>query len=569
MANTIVFEDNFNRGDGGLGANWTTLIAGLNIVSNEAKFTISNGSERITTGVGSPDQYVQTVWTTVSGGTSRISLLLRSNSTGLDTYNVQFRKNNTDIVLYRIIGGATDQTWDGPNNSLDWQDGDLIRAEAITVGVTVEVKVYRNDVLVESFVDSHANRILVEGYTGLRDPVINDVCDDYSTGRSDGSGVMPTEDTYPNGYTHRFEPHVDNAEVIGSDHNNFAVLYKFTDPAFKTTANGGFVTDANGYDVIFTDTSSTLLDFEVESWNGTTGEIIAWFRQPILLDLTDTPFYVYIGNSSVSTDQSNQSGTWNSNYAMVHNFADTVTTLPLDSTSNNNDVTVNYGTTLDAVGPINRARNYNGTTGSLEIAHSSSINITGAITFSMWVRPDGGFASGGGNEGGMYRNGLQHFSSFNDRIYGMAWLGSTGSATWTIGDGTAPGISFLQTTKTSWADDWWFLHGTWDGTTGTNGFKIYVNGILENQSTATTSAIQSATQAIMLGGKGKPGGANYYFDGKQAQLRLLSTELSAGWIETEYNNQSAPTTFVINGTIQVPTAPTAQWRIFGDEGLVA
>ena len=64
-------------------------------------------------------------------------------------------------------------------------------------------------------------------------------------------------------------------------------LVSVTDPALKTVANGGHVVNANGYDIGFYADSGGLrnLKWEVEKYNGTTGNLIAWVKIPSVSSL--------------------------------------------------------------------------------------------------------------------------------------------------------------------------------------------------------------------------------------------------------------------------------------------
>ena len=49
----------------------------------------------------------------------------------------------------------------------------------------------------------------------------------------------------------------------------------------KTTANGGHVQSSNGYDIIFRDSNGIDgLWHEIESYDGSTGTLVAWVRVP-------------------------------------------------------------------------------------------------------------------------------------------------------------------------------------------------------------------------------------------------------------------------------------------------
>ena len=56
-----------------------------------------------------------------------------------------------------------------------------------------------------------------------------------------------------------------------------------------------------------------MLDHQVESYNPATGQLIAWVRIPALSGASDFVFYIYFGNTGISSDPSTAS-TWNSDY---------------------------------------------------------------------------------------------------------------------------------------------------------------------------------------------------------------------------------------------------------------
>ena len=110
-----------------------------------------------------------------------------------------------------------------------------------------------------------------------------------------------------------------------------------------TMGNGGNVTNANGYDIIFTSDSSgnTPLAYEQESYNASTGAVNFWVKVPTISHTSDTIIYIFYGNSSVTTDQSNKTAVWDSNYKGVWHLNETSGTVNYDSTSNNIDANKN------------------------------------------------------------------------------------------------------------------------------------------------------------------------------------------------------------------------------------
>jgi hypothetical protein len=125
------------------------------------------------------------------------------------------------------------------------------------------------------------------------------------------------------GYTYSRAIAISHLQVPNTDQNNFPVLISITDALLKSVGNGGHVASASGYDLIFTSDSAgnSLLPFERESYNPTTGSAIFWVQVPVLSHSSDTQIYMFYGNSA-GTDQSNPSGVWDSNYKGVWHLND-------------------------------------------------------------------------------------------------------------------------------------------------------------------------------------------------------------------------------------------------------
>ena len=123
---------------------------------------------------------------------------------------------------------------------------------------------------------------------------------------------------FSNGYTYRRTLTVDNTKVSGAgDLTNFPVLVKGTYAYLATVANAGKVEHASGYDIRFESTGDVKLDHEVVYWSPTTGEVVIWVEVPTLDGDADTSFYMYYGNSSVSSAEENPTGVWDTNYKGV------------------------------------------------------------------------------------------------------------------------------------------------------------------------------------------------------------------------------------------------------------
>lgn len=168
---------------------------------------------------------------------------------------------------------------------------------------------------------------------------------------------------YDSGWNYRKKITIDADDVPNTDQSNFPVLISLTDTDWKETGSGGHVGQSDGGDFLFTDSSDNKLDHEIEEYNPSTGELIAWVEVPTVSASTDTDIYIYYGNASCS-DQWDIEGTWNEggsgNYKMVQHLQEPSGTH-LDSTSNNNDsTTVSVTTQGSATGKVDGADDFDG-----------------------------------------------------------------------------------------------------------------------------------------------------------------------------------------------------------------
>jgi hypothetical protein len=166
------------------------------------------------------------------------------------------------------------------------------------------------------------------------------VTDDGTPQGSDFEGititVTPAGTPAPNldDYSCNMKISIDNTKVSGSTaFTDFPVLISLTDDSLKDTGCG-FVTSSTGDDIIFVDSSKTiLLDHEIEKYDNTTGEVNAWVRIPSLSATSNTDIYMYFGNSNVTTPQENPTGVWDANYKGVWHLKEDAATVPPTSGS--------------------------------------------------------------------------------------------------------------------------------------------------------------------------------------------------------------------------------------------
>ena len=122
---------------------------------------------------------------------------------------------------------------------------------------------------------------------------------------------------------------------------DYPLLYSVTDTNLQA-----HVTNANGWDIIFRAEDDTtcggaglspcILDHEIEKYESSTGELVAWVRLPSVNGVgaaSDTVIYISYGNTCISAPTANKNGVWDSNYMEVFHLSESSGDAN-DSTSN-------------------------------------------------------------------------------------------------------------------------------------------------------------------------------------------------------------------------------------------
>ncbi|MDD1670894.1 MAG: DUF2341 domain-containing protein, partial [Methanomicrobiales archaeon] len=356
----------------------------------------------------------------------------------------------------------------------------------------------------------------------------------FSSGNEESSGsscTLPASFT-PCSWGYRKKITIDKTKVSGTNPlSDFPVLVNLT---LETPAHA----QANGEDFVFTASDGTSkLSHEIESYSGGTGVLTAWVKVPSVSPSANTDLYLYYGNPSTSS-QEDPHGTWSNGYRGVwhhdHNL--------LDSTFNGNDGTT--GGTTNTGGKIGRAQDY-GDNDYVDVGSGSSLDsvFAGGGTVSAWIYPHTwGWASFGrvadktfdtSNGGGwafmVDGSGTQSFN----RSLRFVRAFSTQVGGWEV----SPNDS-IELNK------WQYVVVTYDETSLTNDPLLFINGsskaVTETKNPTGSVSLDDA-QVMRIGNYG--GGTSRSFDGIIDEIRISHVIRSAGWIQTEYNNQNNPGSF--------------------------
>lgn len=356
---------------------------------------------------------------------------------------------------------------------------------------------------------------------------------------------------------------VDNTKVSGTSNlTNFPVLVSGTydgtggEPDLRTTGNGGNIqnTDSSGgasgsytvpADLVFspnTDGSSPY-DFEIEFYDASTGQIVAWVEIPTLDYNDDTVFYMVYNDSSVTTSQENIAGTWGGygtgnvfhlagsydgtasevrdSLGSDHGSADQgAGTKPTQATSTGN---LGYGQSNDGGDVLNHG-------------DPTTIDNSSTLSVEFWLKMDALSTTQVFVEhhvGGGFR--FSGSATNNDEFQFIILDGS--GATYNRSDSANLGTG-----------TWYHITGTWN-VTGDN-LVLYKDGSstpsTQGNNLAGSTGTPSDNLSIMARWNG--GSPDRNLQGDIDEVRITTNELTADWIQTNYNTQNSPSTFYTMGS---------------------
>jgi hypothetical protein len=202
-----------------------------------------------------------------------------------------------------------------------------------------------------------------------------------------GTGVVAPR---PKGYSYQATFTV-AAGQVASAQSNFPALISGTFADFKTVANGGRVANlcrqtvrknslSVPCDLVFASDAAgtTLLTWEFESYNATTGAVNIWVKVPSLSN--GMVIYGWYGRSSITTLQTTPASTWSNNWQAVYHLKEDPTGAApqmKDSTGNANHGTMN--------GTVQSSQQQPGEIGgSLNSSAAQAMAETNPVTTGVW-----------------------------------------------------------------------------------------------------------------------------------------------------------------------------------------
>lgn len=316
----------------------------------------------------------------------------------------------------------------------------------------------------------------------------------------------------------------------------------------------------NGSDIMFVSSdNSTQYNHEIEFFDGSNGNLVAWVNVTSVSADSDTSFYMYYNNSD-SSDQQDVSGTWSSDYIGVYHLNETYSSAEdnyVDSSSNNHHGTMSDDKAEDPYrsdGVIGGACNFSGADEGIILPE---LGEGIPLTLSCWVRTDSGWLTSTydgfhTNDGILSRHyqdeGIRCRTNYNGsiitrfKINGSAYeqtnFGAPGEGT-----GARPGVwYYISTTVTS------------------EQIKYMYNSTLKevDDKSADSDTLDKATSYYWCIGASttwQPAiESTSTFNGTIDEIRIVNNSRTPEWINASYRNQLNPGGFYTLGETEISPA---------------
>lgn len=308
------------------------------------------------------------------------------------------------------------------------------------------------------------------------------------------------------------------------------------DADLKTVGNGGFVQNANGYDIRpYADSALTSpLTYELVYYQATTGKLEMHVKIPTLSASTDTVIYLAFGDSGISTDGSSTS-TWVSDFVHVYHFPDGSTLSMSDSSQQGNNLT-NNGLTATA-GKADGGANGDGSADyAIKSSYTGNLNGTSNASQSIW------FKTSNNSQPNDYPVSLPGNSGGGQNGFDLSFQGTSAPEANIV---TSGGFLFNAISKTYGDGNWHHFGHTYDGSL----HKTFWDGV-EELSQSLSGTLSMGANEINIGRFGSFGGGVGLglFEGDMDEARTSAATWSPSWITADYNSQKDSSTFITWGT---------------------
>lgn len=321
-----------------------------------------------------------------------------------------------------------------------------------------------------------------------------------------------------------------------NDLTDFIVLIELTDPDLVHVPGncGNKIRDLAGTDIAVasTTTPSNPLNFQMEHYNATTGQLRLWVKIPALSanmsSTAATALYLYYGSAVLHDPQASFArSTWNNDYSRIWHM--NAGGLPCRSHEVRTYAPENYLSGSSGMGPGNFTSSLLGSgiqfDGISEKMTAGTENST-MLTVSAWIR--------------LNATGKDQVIISNDTTIGSATNGYTlkinqnDNLEFEIRNGSLAVFNKAGNIKLQ-KDYWYYVCATSAG----NDIGLFVNAVTDLGRSGTLQRLGPGGSIIV--GANKMGSSA--FKGIIDELKIHKVLRPLAWIQTEYENQKNPSGF--------------------------
>jgi hypothetical protein len=336
--------------------------------------------------------------------------------------------------------------------------------------------------------------------------------------------------------------------MVHGDLTSFPVLISTVDVDLRDKAQN------DGDDILFMDGPgiATRCYHEIEYFDDSSGELVAWVNVPSLSASEDTVLYLYYGNPGCSSQQLPER-VWNSDYVAVYHLGGSDYSDIDDSTFNNLDAISDIGDPVyQQTGKVGLCVDFD--EDSLNVGDNDLFSFNGdkPMTVEAWVKYD---SPGGNNNpiiskyGHSQREWLLRKGPSTSDDRGQLYFFDEGS------DG-----SIIRNTESSLKVDnagWNYLSGTYNGDETGYGISFVLDGVVEEGPQKTGPAytgMKNLNEEMRIGAYHNINENKwYYWQGLIDEVRISKIARTSNWLITSYNTMNDPSSFFSVGPEE--TAP--------------
>jgi hypothetical protein len=360
-------------------------------------------------------------------------------------------------------------------------------------------------------------------------------------------------------FTYRKSITVNSDQVSSGPHSDFPMLVSLTDANLATVANGGHIASYNAgtndpWDLVFealddttcggAGTSPCRLSHQIETYNSSTGQLIAWVKVPKMYYNSSsdrTVIYMYYGNSCMTASTQNASAVWDNNYVGVWHLQEDHSgtgTADLYTDSKNSNHGDDYVSATGKTGQIASGQQFDGTDDYVGMGNVLDYGQNDPVTYSAWVKTSGSVSQIAGKG--------RHDGSWQGVWFFIETLSTPGRLSFYLYDQNG-NVKTKRSVETFSNNQWHYVVATYTGNNNVSGMTLYGDGSQLSIQDTINENLATVKNSYPFNIGAANNGRGYRFNGYIDEVRLSNSVRTAGWIATEHKNQSAPSSFYTVG----------------------